>query len=62
MVVERAFPAEGAGAMLVVTFVRLFIAVDAEVTFEVVFAIELLLAARKIARMHDTHAKSRVQQ
>lgn len=53
--VERAFPTEGTGAMGMVATVGLFIAVNAEVTFEVVLAIELFVAAGKGALVHHAH-------
>lgn len=55
VMVEGALPAEGACAVLVMTSVGLFVAVDAEVAFEVVLAVELLFATGEVAGVHDAH-------
>lgn len=61
MMVERGLPAEGSGAMGVVTAVGLLVTVDAEMAFEVVLAVEALLAARVGAGVHDAHGEAGIE-
>lgn len=57
MVVERTLPAEAPRAVRVCAAVRLLVGVDAEVTLEVVFAVELLGASGMRAAMRRTHVE-----